>query len=106
MRNPQEEDELRRCFAALESFVLLVAASKGGVGKSTLAIHLAVLVHLMGIRTVILDTDIEDEQQSCIMWAGMRTAPGPDVVKVAPSHLVKALVAMKQEGYISALWTG
>jgi chromosome partitioning protein len=100
MRNPQEEDdELRRCFAELESFVLLVAASKGGVGKSTLAIHLAVLVHLMEIRTVILDTDIEDEQQSCVMWAGTRKGPGPDVVKVAPSRLAKALIAMKQKGY-------
>jgi len=99
MRNPQEEDELRRCFAALESFVLLVAATKGGVGKSSLAIHLAVLVHLMEIKTVILDTDIEDAQQSCIMWAGTRTRPGPDVVKVAPTRLVDALAAMRRRGY-------
>ena len=36
---------------------ILVASSKGGVGKSTLATHLAAHAALAGERTVLVDAD-------------------------------------------------
>src|SRR5690606_8308855 len=39
--------------------------TKGGVGKSTLACHLAIWLHDRGYRVALLDTD---EQQSAARW--------------------------------------
>jgi chromosome partitioning protein len=41
--------------------------TKGGVGKSTLAVHLAVWLHDQGFRTTVLDTD---KQCSSSQWIG------------------------------------
>ena len=37
--------------------LILVTNSKGGVGKSTLATHLAIIAHDAGYRTAVLDAD-------------------------------------------------
>ena len=66
------------------SFVLLMAASKGGTGKSTICIHLAALVAQSGHRTLIIDTDIDGDQQSCIAWSKLRN---DDQLKVIPARL-------------------
>ncbi|HWV21796.1 MAG TPA: ParA family protein [Devosia sp.] len=69
------------------TFVLLMAASKGGTGKSTLCMHLATLAAHSGFRTLIVDTDIEGDQQSCIEWSKLR----PDTsIKVIPAKLGQA----------------
>ncbi|MHA6691239.1 division plane positioning ATPase MipZ [Devosia sp. A449] len=98
MPSPQETRPIRLP-ASFKRFILLVAASKGGAGKSTITIHLAVAAHLAGIRTIILDTDIEDEQQSCAWWAEVRTKAEPMVKKVAPSHIVRALAWAERQGF-------
>ncbi|HSR66201.1 MAG TPA: ParA family protein [Xanthomonadaceae bacterium] len=48
---------------------ILVASSKGGVGKSTLATHLAAHAALAGQRTVLVDAD---PQGSSTRWAQKR----------------------------------
>ena len=48
---------------------VLVASSKGGVGKTTIATHLAAHAALEGLRTVLVDAD---PQHSSTRWAERR----------------------------------
>lgn len=48
-----------------EQMLIVFANTKGGVGKSTLAAHLAVWLHDCGYRTALLDTD---KQRSSSVW--------------------------------------
>ncbi len=48
---------------------VVVASSKGGVGKTTIATHLAAQSALAGLRTVLVDAD---PQGSSSRWAGRR----------------------------------
>jgi chromosome partitioning protein len=48
---------------------ILVASSKGGVGKTTIATHLAAQAALSGKRTVLVDAD---PQRSSTRWAEKR----------------------------------
>jgi len=50
---------------------ILVASSKGGVGKTTIATHLAAQSALAGQRTVLVDAD---PQRSATRWAERRAA--------------------------------
>jgi chromosome partitioning protein len=45
--------------------IIVVASSKGGVGKSTLAVHLAAWLHSEGHRVTLADCD---HQQSSSLW--------------------------------------
>src|SRR5450432_567569 len=56
-----------------ESMIIVVANSKGGVGKSTLSVHLAAWLHEQGHRVTLADCDT---QQSSSEW--IREA-APDV---------------------------
>ena len=49
---------------------VLVASSKGGVGKTTVATHLAAHAALSGHNTVLIDAD---PQGSSMRWAGRRS---------------------------------
>lgn len=62
--------------------MLVFANSKGGVGKSTLAVHCAVWLHDRGLRTALLDAD---KQRSSSIWLAeaepnvtIRTASTPE----------------------------
>jgi chromosome partitioning protein len=61
---------------------IVFANTKGGVGKSTLAVHLAVWLHDQGTKVALLDTD---KQRSSSHWIGeaeplvtVRTAATPE----------------------------
>ncbi|WP_332700987.1 ParA family protein [Devosia sp.] len=69
------------------SFVLLMAASKGGAGKSLISIHLATLAAQSGFRSLIIDTDIEGDQLSCIAWSKLRS---DTCLKAIPAKLGQA----------------
>ncbi|HEY7242382.1 MAG TPA: ParA family protein [Xanthobacteraceae bacterium] len=71
-----------------------VIAQKGGVGKTTLALHLAVEAARSG-RAVIIDTD---PQASAAQWADDRQSPQPAVVTCPASRLPVSLHAAKQSG--------
>ncbi|MGO4775005.1 ParA family protein, partial [Lysobacter sp. 2RAB21] len=49
---------------------VLVASSKGGVGKTTIATHLAAQAALEGLRTALIDAD---PQGSSTRWAQRRS---------------------------------
>lgn len=53
---------------------------KGGSGKSSAAIHLSVAAACRGLRTVLIDTDV---QGSASQWAGRRTVDNLDMLVVS-----------------------
>jgi chromosome partitioning protein len=59
---------------------IAVVARKGGAGKTTLAVHLALAAHLRGLRTVLADAD---PQRSSSEVLKARVAPGPKRIETA-----------------------
>ena len=67
---------------------MAVMSQKGGAGKTTLVVHLAVEAHRRGIRVEIIDTD---PQQSAGVWSRARGGESPIVTHVQPTRLGPAL---------------
>jgi chromosome partitioning protein len=73
--------------------MLVFANTKGGVGKSTLAVHLAVWLHDRGFKTALLDGD---KQRSSSEWLAeaepkieIRTADTPDECVLEARRLMR-----------------
>lgn len=62
-----------------------MASNKGGCGKSTLAIHLAVTAHMMGCDTVLADLDAHS--QTVKEWASIRENTSPLVLSASPEDV-------------------
>jgi chromosome partitioning protein len=60
-------------------------SQKGGTGKTTLALHLAIAA---GSKSAVIDLD---PQASASAWRDLRRAENPPVVSVQPSRLLQAL---------------
>ena len=76
---------------------IAVMTQKGGSGKTTLAVHLAVAMSLGTARIALLDTD---PQASAAEWArGRYVKTGPTVGKVPPEELDDALFAAEEGGF-------
>lgn len=75
--------------------IVAVLASKGGAGKTTCALHLAVEAEQQGIATAVLDTD---PQASATGWSDGRKKDTPAVVSIQPVRLVKALETARTDG--------
>jgi chromosome partitioning protein len=71
-----------------------VESQKGGSGKTTTTLNLAVAAGLTGKTAVVIDLD---PQASAAGWKDTRRAEAPVVVSVAPARLSQALQAA-QEG--------
>lgn len=85
-----------------DNFVLLMAATKGGVGKSTLAINLAVAAAQCGLQSLIVDADSAGEQVSCFNWfekLRVKGAAGPKVIRAAIANVENAINWGKSKGY-------
>ena len=67
---------------------IAVAGAKGGVGKTTLAVHLAVAAVQQGRDVVLLDAD---PQLSAVRWSERRSSSGPVVLGRAVSQLAAEL---------------
>ena len=63
-------------------------SQKGGVGKTTLAIHLAVAFAADGLNVAILDLD---PQASAAEWKDFREEEMPGVIAIPSSRLPKVL---------------
>lgn len=78
---------------------LALVCQKGGAGKTTLAIHLAVEATPAGRRTLLLDLD---PQASAAKWADRRQADAAsdvDVTVDSPARLEAALTQAEREAY-------
>jgi chromosome partitioning protein len=75
--------------------ILTLAAQKGGAGKTTLAVHLAVQAHRAGERVVLVDTD---PQGSASAWARARGDDAPMIVAAASSQLYDVVTASRNDG--------
>ena len=64
--------------------IIVTANSKGGVGKSTIAVHLAVWLHSQGKRVILLDAD---PQASAFDWLA-RAAPDITAVKLSTAKQI------------------
>src|SRR5688572_21887497 len=74
--------------------IIVVANSKGGVGKSTLAVHLAAWLDKMGHRVTLADCDT---QQSSSQWI-REAAPQVKALRLRdPDNIIDDLSALAQE---------
>ncbi|WP_150297678.1 AAA family ATPase [Salipiger aestuarii] len=77
--------------------VVAVATQKGGAGKSTISIHLAVQAMLSkkDAQVVLLDLD---PQGSVVDWAKLRELDDPVVLQAMPGNLSAYLVQAQEDG--------
>jgi chromosome partitioning protein len=71
-------------------------AQKGGSGKTTLSIHLAVQASLSGLKVLLVDTD---PQGSAGAWWRRRSAEHPDLIQSYGSGLGEVLDGAAARGY-------
>ncbi len=74
---------------------LAVISQKGGAGKTTLALHLAVAARIKKKTAAIIDLD---PQASAANWGDSREDEYPAVVSAQPARLSKVLAAAKEAG--------
>lgn len=75
--------------------VISLVSNKGGAGKTTLAINLAVAASLEGHQTALIDLD---PQGSSAQWGDSREAPEPVIVSVQAPRLKTVLEAAEGSG--------
>jgi len=74
---------------------IAILSNKGGSGKTTLAVHLAVAAEQASKRTVVLDLD---PQGSATTWSDVRDAETPAVVPTHARHLTRVLETAEANG--------
>ena len=74
---------------------LAIISRKGGTGKSTLAVHLAVAVEEAGRMTVPVDLD---PQGSAIRWSDARGEDSPMVISAHSTRVEQVLHSAEQNG--------
>jgi chromosome partitioning protein len=77
-------------------YVIAIVSQKGGVGKSTIAVHLAAEAHAQGQRVLLLDLD---PQGSAMEWANRRGDRPPDVSGANPASVNKEIDRARNDGY-------
>ena len=75
-------------------------SQKGGSGKTTLAVHVAVAAAAAGEKVALIDTD---PQASATAWADARRESNIQHVAVAASELDGVLAAAREDGITLAL---
>ena len=78
--------------ASLKTLALL--ARKGGAGKTTLAVHLAVAAVQAGRRVLLVDAD---PQRSAAGWWRARAADAPELVECEAGKVGEVVAAAKQD---------
>lgn len=74
---------------------IAVISQKGGAGKTTLVVHLAVAAVEAGYRTAIIDLD---PQATARKWGDKRDAPEPEVVGDHAERLPGLVAAARDNG--------
>lgn len=75
--------------------VIAIASQKGGVGKSTLAVNLALLADRVAAPALLIDTD---PQASLAFWRSLRGRQSPVLVPCRPRELPEVLDAAARDG--------
>jgi chromosome partitioning protein len=75
----------------IEALTLL--SQKGGTGKTTIALHLAVAAEHDGKSSAVIDLD---PQQSAALWGDSRTSDTPVVVSAQPARLPQVLDLVRE----------
>jgi chromosome partitioning protein len=78
--------------------VWVLANLKGGAGKTTTAVHLAVAAMQHGLNVAIADTDTKNNQQSATEWSKIRNSAPPLVVPMDVTDLEGAAVNAREAG--------
>jgi chromosome partitioning protein len=76
--------------------IIALVCQKGGAGKTTMAIHLAVEGQRRGLKTLLIDID---PQASAAKIMDRRGEEPPEVATEAASRLEKAVKAAEGQGY-------
>ncbi len=76
--------------------IITIVSNKGGVGKTTLSVNLAVAAEMTGLKTAILDLD---PQSSSELWKDVRGKANPTVHGVKWGRLKEAINAAEADGY-------
>lgn len=72
--------------------IISVVQQKGGVGKTTISLHLAMGLHLRGFKTALIDAD---EQRSASYWSAKRgEAAAFPVMSMAKATLHRELLQL------------
>jgi len=74
---------------------ICLLAQKGGTGKTTLCLHLAVLANELGHDAVVLDID---PQASASAWQRRRQADLPEVIRGRAQDLAGTLKDLEEQG--------
>ena len=74
---------------------LAIISQKGGAGKTTLALHVAVAAELAGYSTVLLDMDPQGTSEA---WSDWRKEAPPVVIPAKTATLVRTLERVASHG--------
>lgn len=80
--------------ATIQTVLIIVANTKGGVGKSTIAVHLAVWLFDQGCDVALLDTD---EQGTASSWLSKAEPSLPIYSGREPNKLVALVKRLKKQ---------
>lgn len=72
--------------------IITLLAQKGGTGKTTLSIHLAVMAASSGRKTAIADID---PQKSTVFWRNRKQKKSVEVVALSADQLTDAIQEFK-----------
>lgn len=76
-------------------YTIALISQKGGAGKTTLVLSLAVAAQQSGLDTLVVDLD---PQATACNWSDRRQADTPLVIDAQPARLHSALAKAEQEG--------
>ncbi len=76
-------------------YTVALIAQKGGTGKTTLAVSLAVAAGQVGMTSIIIDLD---PQGTACNWKDRRKSDGPVVIDAQPARLAAALAKAEENG--------